>query len=115
VSRLVSGSFGKEGGGAQVKRWPAICASLPSPVVVGFWWFTIQNPWVMDRLELFPPFFLASCILGPLCGVGAVLCGRLVFSLGWREVWYAAPCFLGGLGAFAFNAFCFVVYIAPGC
>jgi hypothetical protein len=96
-------------------RWLAVVLSLPSPLVVAFWWFTVENRWVMDRMEVFPLFFAVCFFLGPLAGVGAGLCGRLLYVEGWRAAWYAAPCLAAGATAFVANGLAFVFLIAPGC
>src|SRR5262245_55466533 len=93
----------------------AVGTSLPGMFVVACWWFTVTNPWVMDRLELAPLALVVTFVLGPLAAVGAVLCALLLYQQGWPSAWYLAPCLLVGAAAFVVNGLCFVFLIAPGC
>src|SRR5262245_2783873 len=96
-------------------RWIAVGTDACSLIVVAVWWFTVSIPWVMDRMELFPLFLVIQLGLGPLTGLGAALCGWLVYLRGWGSVWYAVPCLLLGCTAFVVNGLAFVFLIAPGC
>ena len=96
-------------------RWLAVGTTLPGVLVVAFWWFTANNQWVMDRLEVFPLYLVIQFGLGPLAGLGAVWCAWLVYQQGWGPVWYALPCLLLGVTAFIVNGLGFVFLIAPAC
>jgi hypothetical protein len=93
----------------------AATATIPVPAVIAFWWYAITHPTVMDRMAVFPAFVVVCIILGPMTGFGAAVWGWVLYDRGWREVWYAVPGMIVAGGAFALNAGCFLVYIAPGC